>query len=237
MAAKKQPPQKAAKKEAPAQAALSGTPATLAPLASVRPNDWNPNEMTNFEKRSVAEGFRRDGWVQSQALLIWRTDENGREQNVIIDGEHRWDIAKNKLKMTHGPMVYMDGITRAEAKALTIKLDAKRGRFNPEKLGFVVRDIAPELRLPEEELALSLGIEQDRLAGYLLPEGEEQTGVIGELPSGQTAQVRMVQLFFKPEDHEAFSKLVKDLAVRFKTNNVTDTIGEAVRRAHKASAP
>lgn len=213
---------------------ITGDDVVTKPLELVKPNTWNPNKMTPFMRKSLKAGIVKDGWLRSQALLIWGSDERGREKNIIIDGEHRWTIAR-ELKMTEGPMVFMWKISEVQAKALTIKL-GKRGEYQPDLLSVLVRDINQVLAIPQDELALDLGLEEDRLSSYLVPAEEEEVSVIGELPSGQTAQVKMLQLFFKPEDHERFSQQVKDLSVRFKTNNVTDTIAEAVRREHAAAS-
>jgi hypothetical protein len=205
----------------------------MAPLDSVKKNPWNPNRMTAFEKESLKHGFKKEGWFASHALTIWRTDEKGNLKMLIIDGEHR-QAAGLELGMKEGPMVFLDGLTEAEAKMLTVKLDAKRGKFDHEDLSTLLLSVKDDLDL--ETRSLDLGIGDDLFANLLHEDAVDGDNVIGELPSGQTASVKMVQLFFQPEKHEEFSKLAKDLAVRFRTENVTDTVVEAVRRAHAATA-
>ncbi len=96
--------------------------------------------MTEFERASLRAGLQSDGWIVSQSLLIWGKDEKGRAQNVIIDGEHRW-VEATALGLTQGPAVVLDGLTEAEAKKLTIKLDNKRGKFDKTKLHNVLAEI------------------------------------------------------------------------------------------------
>jgi hypothetical protein len=214
----------------PPQARLVGK-VVIAKLDAVTKNDWNPNEMTLFERQSLRHGLLKDGWLVSHALTIWRTDEKGKTKNIIIDGEHRWEEAK-ALGMVEGPMVFLDGVTLADAKQLTVKLDAKRGRFNEEKLGVLVRSVQEVLHL--ETQALDLGIDAKLLTEYLKPQ-DTLPPLPADLPSGQKAAVKNVPLFFKPEQHEQFLRLIHDLAGHYKTQNATDTIFEAVRRAHAAA--
>lgn len=205
----------------------------MAPLSAVKPNDYNPNTMSPFEKQALKHGFKKDGWLASHALTIWRTDEKGTTQNIIIDGEHRWYAAK-ELGIVNGPMVFLDGIPLNEAIALTIKLDQKRGHFDDQKLGVALRRIGEDFDL--ETRALDLGIPEQDLGEYFASDVGESNGVIGGLPSGQTSAVKTVQLFFQPGDHEEFDRLTKDLAIRGLGKNTTDVVVEAVRRAHAATA-
>jgi len=137
MAAKKK---RAAKKtRARPQAKVTGK-VVMARLDRVRPNDWNPNRMTEFQMESTREGMRTGGWLAAYALLVWGKDEKGKRRDVIIDGEHRWRIA-NELAMPEGPMVFLDGLTEREAKKLTIALDNKRGDFDRVALRDLIGDI------------------------------------------------------------------------------------------------
>jgi hypothetical protein len=208
----------------------------IRPLADVTPNTWNPNHMTAFEKDSLRHGLLHDGWLVSQTLLVWGTDEKGRTRNIIIDGEHRWTVAM-EMKMPEGPMVFLDGYNEARAKALTLKLRTRQGTHNEVEVGELLRSIQDEFS-SAQNLQLEFGIEEEKLMALLstpvdLELTEKPTGgVIGELPSGQTSHIRMVQLFFNAEQHEEFTRMLKELAVRFSTANATDTVIAAVQRVH-----
>jgi hypothetical protein len=136
----------------------------IKPLAMVQPNDWNPNEMTEFQKESTRYGLLTDGWLASHALTIWGTDEKGKEQNIIIDGEHRHELAA-EVGYEEGPMVFLHGLTRKEAMALTVKLDARRGSFAQEPLAALVA----ELNTGDSMFALSIGIDEAALAALAAP--------------------------------------------------------------------
>ena len=150
--------------------AVTGGPAVrghavLRPLADVVANPWNPNRMTDHMFRSVVHGLKTDGWVASQALLVWGTDETGATRNTIIDGEHRWRAAQ-EAGFTAGPMVFLDGVSELEAKALTVKLNQKRGDWDDELLGPLLRELA-EASPPD--MSMDLGITEENLAWLIAP--------------------------------------------------------------------
>lgn len=148
------------------------------PLESVKPNGWNPNSMTAFQKKGLREGMIRNGWLASQALLVWGTDEKGETKNLIIDGEHRYEAAK-AVGFEHGPMVFLNGISEKKAKSLTVEIDAKRGRFNQEALSDLVRSLYDEETISLEDYSMQMGIDQDELHLMIDPTDGEAIGGVG----------------------------------------------------------
>lgn len=161
------------------------------PLKPLSPNGWNPNELSAFERESLKHGLKTDGWLKSQSMLVWGKDEKGKLQNVIIDGEHRWLVA-TELGFDVGPMVILDGLAEKQARELTIKLDAKRGRFNKTKLSAAVRELVDETT-DFDLLGTDLGIEPDTLQDLLVDEapdlGERETGDDPEIPDAPAVAV------------------------------------------------
>jgi hypothetical protein len=217
----------------------------IRPLAAVTNNSWNPNRMTAEMRESLRYGLRSDGWLASQALLIWGSDENGEAKNLIIDGEHRWSVAI-ELGFIDGPMVFLHGIEEARAKALTVKMNQKRGSFDELELGALLRDIELDLaELGVDDLGLDLGLTDEKLMRYLAePAAEEEAPPArADLPAAvppepqqldtEGSRIRMIQLFFDAETHELFAERVKELGDALGLPNVTDTVVEAVRRAHE----
>lgn len=213
----------------------------MLPLASVKANSWNMNGMTDFQKESLKQGLAKDGWMASQALLIWGTDTKGKAKNIIIDGEHRW-IAASELGMKTGPMVVLEGVSEIDAKALTIKMNHKRGESDPERLALVVKelqakyggDMAMELGIVEEELVV-LTAEPEIVIAPLDDAAIEAASPHGpsELPSGKTSHVKMVQLFFDETQHGEFMAIVEARAEKLKLKNVTDVVMEALKRVSR----
>lgn len=205
-------------------------------LSTVKPNTWNPNRMTPFLRESLKHGLKTDGWLASQALLIWGSDERGRTKSIIIDGEHRWTVA-GELGFKKCPMVVLEKMTEAQAKALTVKMNQKRGEFDPALLSTLLREIQYDY---PEDLSLQMGFEQNELMPLL---AEPEVIVAGDDlveidrgPSGAgsgmpSSQVRMVQLFLNPDTHAEFNELIRKLATKYGTKNVSDTTLEAIRHA------
>jgi hypothetical protein len=209
-------------------------------ITEVKPNTWNPNGMTPFMKASLKHGLQQEGWLLSQALTVWGTDEKGRRKNIIINGEHRWTVG-NELGFKLVPMCFLNGITESEAKRLTVALNRKRGEHDPHKLGILLRDI--QFELPVGDMSLTLGIEQPDLMKLLaepavptpgpeVPEGKGRNEPGADIPA---SGVKMVQLFFDEAQHREFDKLVKSLAQSYKAADATATVLEAVRRVYRAT--
>lgn len=127
------------------------------PLKSLKPNKWNPNHMTPEQKASLRYGLETDGWLRSQKLLVWGSDENGEVKNIIIDGEHRWREAKAMGIFDNVPAVFLHGITESAAKKLTVKIGKKRGEFNPAELSDLIREVYDGI--DTATYALDLGFE------------------------------------------------------------------------------
>jgi hypothetical protein len=222
----------------------------ILPLASVKANTWNPNVMTPEMKASLKHGLVEDGWIASQALLIWGTDEQGAEQNIIIDGEHRY-VAAVELGLKKGPMVKLDLLTEAEAKALTVKLNQKRGDWNPDKLGELLKELAQTSETPltgidlgfsDEGLMKLLAVEPMELQTPT-PDGEAPKtgphapqGANGQAPP-PTSSARMVQLYLDDTTHPPFMEKCAALCEKWGTKNVTDCVLKAIEEAHARELP
>jgi ParB-like chromosome segregation protein Spo0J len=204
----------------------------MSPLDSVTPNDWNPNRMTARQYAATVHGMRADGWVSSQPLLIWRTDESGMSRMLIVDGEHRWRAAMD-LGFEEGPMVFLDGVSRSVVQALTIKLDAKRGAFDSDLLSSLVIELAAEYE--GEDLALDLGFEDAEMAALLAepeplvvePEDDAGSGPDDGIQS-RSDDVKSVHLLYETADYERFMELAKALAESEGLTNASDTVLRAL---------
>ena len=223
-----------------AQANLRGK-VEIRPLSSVDRNSWNPNRMTPRMKASLTHGLRTDGWIVSQALLIWGTDDKDVRHDIIIDGEHRWMVA-TELGMPEGPMVVLDGLTETQAKALTINMNQKRGEFVEDLLGTVLREL--EVDLDTDDLALDLGFDDEAILSLLSTDADPMDTEPGNKPAppptggmrSGSSHVKLVQLFFNDEGRADWDLAINKLAARYGTTTVTDTALEAVKRMAKKKA-
>jgi ParB-like nuclease family protein len=101
----------------------------------LKPNSWNANQMSRERYRKELASIRRWGLVSP---IIVRTVPGGALE--IIDGEHRWLGAK-ELGLKEVPIWDIGRIADPEAKQLSIVLNELRGEPDPEKLGFLLRDL------------------------------------------------------------------------------------------------
>lgn len=222
-------------------------------LESVGPNPWNPNRMSAFVRASLKAGLEGDGWLSSQALLIWGSDENGETKDLIIDGEHRWRVAR-ELGFTTGPMVVLHNLRESRAKGLTIKMNQKRGSFEDDGLAALIGELmAGEDR---EAFGLDVGFTEDEIARLIaepaeaMPESEAPVtrampetshggtpstfvseGGEGSLPppAPEYQQMKMVQLLYDDERFARFNRVVVELGKAYSKRTVSDTVMEALR--------
>jgi hypothetical protein len=203
-------------------------------LALVKPNDWNPNRVPEHKLESIKESLINDGWLQSQPLLIWESDEKGKIKNIIIDGEHRHRMG-TALGLETAPMVFIKRVSKAYAMSLTVKLDNNRGSFEDQPLAKVLRELMPTLEV--DDLAKTLGFTQLEMNKLLaLPEisldgvgnPEEAGGRKGGPMAGgivsQNAITKMVPLYFDKEAKETFDHRVQVIGEKYSLDNVTDVM-------------
>jgi ParB/RepB/Spo0J family partition protein len=123
-------------------------------LLSIKPNDWNPNEMDDHIYNSLVESIRTHGVLQP--ILI-------RDDMTIIKGEKRWRAAKD-AGITVLTCVVVES-SDEEAKLLTISLSHLRGRSNEELLSSLIEELSNHFSL--EEISLQTGYLPDELNNLL----------------------------------------------------------------------
>ena len=191
----------------------------MAPLRSVHPNDWNPNHMSKRKYESLVRGLREDGWLRSHALTVWGTDEEGFVRNTIIDGEHRHRAA-SAIGFIEGPMVFVNGITKAEAVKLTAKLD-NTGDFDHDDLVALILEVRDD---DDDELALEFGLTSKEFTDLMAPFDADETPPKTPKTPSQSKDVRTVKLAFKAKDHEEFKRLIQVCSEAEGTTTASDTI-------------
>jgi ParB-like chromosome segregation protein Spo0J len=192
-------------------------------LSLYSPNPWNPNEMDPEEYASLKEILRVHGWARSDALLVWATNEAGKRQNLVINGEHRQKAAL-EIGMVEGPVVEMHRISRREAVEWTIRLDKARGSFNPTKLRLTLaREL--DFRNVDDQVALRLGFSATEARDLRLqipaPGGRSPLDAV-PTPDGRpnedprdSVQAVVVELQVPPASAGALVAEVRALAARY----------------------
>lgn len=205
-------------------------------LSSVQPNEWNPNAVPPHKMEAIKQSMLTDGWLESQPLLIWETDEKGRKKNIIIDGEHRWTCG-TEVGFKQCPMVFLKGITKAQAQALTIKLDNNRGTFEAKQLSTLLKDLIPAMNV-ENPVAL-LGFTQIEVNKLLaMPAIDLEAGDTGETrkpPSiegtttSKNSVTKMVPIYMDEAGYKEFMDKVRVIVDKHKLETVTDAVVFAVK--------
>ena len=122
----------------------------------LKPNEYNPNIMTDEQFNSLVEDFKENGFV-GQPIII---DEN----YEIIDGEHRWKCSK-LCGFKKVPTIKFNPKDENHKRILTIGWNAKRGEFSPTKLAQVVQELNQKHTL--DELSGRLGFNVNQLKDTL----------------------------------------------------------------------
>jgi ParB-like chromosome segregation protein Spo0J len=115
-------------------------PALLLPIAEVRANPDNPKICQDARLLAIATSLKTKGWVPSELPLVWRA--GGPTPYMLINGEHRWLIAR-AAGFERFPAVVAKGIDCAEdAIALTMALEEARARRDKGKWARNLMDLA-----------------------------------------------------------------------------------------------
>ena len=86
-----------------------------------------------------------------------------------MDGQHRWEIAKEEGARSI-PAFRVDGLSDADAKRVTVILNDLHGQARPDLLSALVRDLASTLDLDELLVGFPYSAETlSSLAGIELP--------------------------------------------------------------------
>ena len=137
------------------------TETVMVKTESITPNDYNPNSMDESQFASLVADFQENGWV-GQPVII-------NEQNVIIDGEHRWRCAKF-LNYEKVPTVKFNPKDEDHQKMLTIGWNAKRGDMSPAKLAGIIQELNQRHTLEDmsSKMGFSMNDIRERLASTMV---------------------------------------------------------------------
>lgn len=119
----------------------------------IRPNQWNPNEMTSEMFAKERASIREFGFIDPLTVRA------SGEWFEIIDGEQRWMAGKAE-GISEFPCILID-VDDDTARELTIILNDTRGQFVEDRLAALVRDLAK--RREESRLEHILPYDRGRL--------------------------------------------------------------------------
>lgn len=120
----------------------------MIPLERLRPNPWNPNKIPRDKYAKLEKAIAEKGLLSP--LLV----REKRGLYEIVDGEHRWKIARS-LNIESIPC-FVASLSDTEAKIKTLQLNGLRGENEPERLARLIKDINIEIPVEEMEKVLPM---------------------------------------------------------------------------------
>ena len=187
------------------------------------------------EYEKMRASFIKDGF--SFVIHAWKN----KGKTYIIDGHQRvFTVAQmekiEKFKIPSLPVAYIQAKTYKEAKLRVLAGASQYGKMHKDKLfsfmkenGISLEALSSQYHFPEIDIqAISDLFSNIKID--VLPEAE---AVSSQMKSGSQG-VKQVQLYFEVDDFQEFMTKATELAKFYKTENVTDTVIEAIRAEHKA---
>lgn len=195
-------------------------------IDKLNPAEYNPQTISEEAKKGLKTSLEEFSLVEPVIV-----DEN----YLIIGGHKRWAIEKERGSKEI-MIVQVKGLTDLQKKKLNITLNNPKikGSYVPEKLAILLEELRfednfEELRLDELE-AIAVP-EPEFTAPIDAPESsEEEDDAQDYVPD---SGIKMVQLLMRQGQHPEFMENIEELQKALRTDNLTDTVVEAVKVAYK----
>ncbi|HMV69416.1 MAG TPA: ParB N-terminal domain-containing protein [Myxococcota bacterium] len=155
--------------DAPEPTALPALEPQLLRVDLLDPNPWNPNRVDARTMAKLRAQLRREGFVKP---LVVRPHPDAPERWQLIDGEHRWRIARDDLHLTAVPCVVLH-VDDRRARLMTVNLNELGGEAAPQAMAELLHDLSRSARLEdlETELPFTMRELEDSLALLKVPAG------------------------------------------------------------------
>ena len=118
-------------------------------INTLRPNEYNPNEMTESVLNHLVAELKRIGFLQP--ILV-------NKKGIIIDGEHRW-LAAQEAGLKEVPVIEVD-MSEKEAKLTTVNMNQIKGELNPLKFAELLTDLRKDFKLEDLSETFNMGINE-----------------------------------------------------------------------------
>jgi ParB-like chromosome segregation protein Spo0J len=129
------------------------------PTELVQANDYNPNSVAPPEMRLLELSIEQDGYTQP--IVTWLRDDGVYE---VVDGFHRHRVGKEKLKLSHLPVVVInaDRQDKSDRIASTIRHNRARGKHAVSAMSDIVQELARR-NWSDAKIAKELGMDADEV--------------------------------------------------------------------------
>lgn len=129
----------------------------------IHPNTWNPNVVPADLLQKARESLAAFGWLSP--VVVRTSAVAGGSGYEIVDGEHRWLIAKED-GIDPIPAFCVDGLSDTDAKRATVILNDLHGQARPDRLADLFADLLEDISLEELKVALPYS---DEMLTSMLP--------------------------------------------------------------------
>lgn len=129
------------------------------PAELVEANDYNPNSVAPPEMRLLELSIEQDGYTQP--IVTWLREDGIYE---VVDGFHRHRVGKDKLGLTHLPVVVINGdrAEKGDRIASTIRHNRARGKHAVSAMSDIVQELARR-NWSDKKIAKELGMDADEV--------------------------------------------------------------------------
>jgi ParB/RepB/Spo0J family partition protein len=119
------------------------------PIDSIEPNEYNPNVMPDHVLKRTKKLIERDGFV---GAIEVRKHPKKEGKYIIVDGEHRWTVAK-EIGYTKIPILLTGKDIEKDAKITTFVRNETKGSPDTIKTAALVHNLLTEHNCTVSELA------------------------------------------------------------------------------------
>lgn len=143
---------------------------TWIPVTELHANNYNPNHVQPQELQLLQHSIKRHGWLHP--ILI-------NKDKTIIDGYHRYTIAKQHPQLTHDgkiPCIVLN-LTPAEQILTTIRINRAKGTHTVYKMHTAVTKLYKKYNLSIETICKELGANKEEITLLLLEDVYEKLDI------------------------------------------------------------
>ena len=133
---------------------------TTLPVSAMKPNEYNPNTMTEEAFAELVDEVRHLGRLPKPVVVR----PNGTDEYAIVDGEHGWRAAKEAgLQEVAAEVIEVDDF---EARRQTYKRN-QHGEHDPVLLGRMFKQMMAERDLSQRQLAEEVSVSEGTIRNML----------------------------------------------------------------------
>lgn len=135
-------------------------PVVTLDICKINLNNWNPNFVNGHINSAIKDDINQNGFIDP--IVVQKHNKKLKKDYVIINGEHRFNIMKNRGAKEISAIVL--DVDDKKAKALTIRLNREHGEFFPDKMKLLLKDLSPKMDF--SELKGLTFLDQDEIKAY-----------------------------------------------------------------------